>query len=189
MSAEFTLSLQTLIGREVDPLQHAVISVGSIHGGTKSNIIPDEVKMQLTVRSYDADVRKLLLKRITEIAEGISKTNKGSKPLISHPEESIAVFNDIKLASRLGETFTQVFGKDRVETVKPVMGSEDFSYYAQEIKVPSFFYWIGTQTQKENPPINHSPRYLPAFTPTAETSIVAMTSAVLDLNGSKVRAY
>jgi amidohydrolase len=189
MSAEFTLSLQTLIGREVDPLQHAVISVGSIHGGTKSNIIPDEVKMQLTVRSYDADVRKLLLKRITEIAEGISKTNKGSKPIISHPEESIAVYNDVKLASRLGEAFTQVLGKDRVEIVRPVMGSEDFSYYAQEIKVPSLFFWIGTQTQKENPPINHSPRYLPAFTPTAETSIVAMTSAVLDLNGSKVRAY
>jgi metal-dependent amidase/aminoacylase/carboxypeptidase family protein len=91
-------------------------------------------------------------------------------------------------ASRLGDTFTQVFGKDRVEIVRPVMGSEDFSYYAQEIKVPSLFFWIGTQAQKENPPINHSPRYLPAFTPTVETSIVAMTSAVLDLNGSKVRA-
>ena len=188
MSAEFTLSLQTLIGREVDPLKHAVISIGSIHGGTKSNIIPDDVTMQLTVRSYDADVRKLLLKRITEIAEGIAKTNKGSQPIINHPEESIAVRNDLKLAARIGETFNQVFGKDRVAIVDPVMGSEDFSYFAEEIKVPSLFFWIGTQTQKENPPINHSPRYLPAFTPTAETSIVAMTSAVLDLNGPKVQA-
>ena len=182
MAAQFTLALQSLVGREVNALKPAVISVGSIHGGTKNNIIPDDVKMQLTVRTYDADVRKFLLKRITEIAEGISKTNRGLPPVITHPEESPAVFNDLKLAARMGEAFKNVFGKDRVDAIDPIMGSEDFSYYALETKAPSFFFWVGTQTQKENGAINHSPRYLPDFTPVAETGIIAMVTAVLDLN-------
>ncbi|MGZ3701090.1 MAG: M20 metallopeptidase family protein, partial [Bdellovibrionota bacterium] len=187
MAAEFTLSLQTLIGREVNTMKRAVISVGSIHGGTKNNIIPDDVKMQLTVRTYDADVRELLLRRIKEIAEGISKTNNGSAPVITHPEESVAVYNDLKLSERLGGKFVSVFGKDRVLVADPIMGSEDFSYFALETKVPSLFFWIGGQMKGENAPINHSPRFLPDFKPALETGIVAMTSAVLDLNGAQTR--
>ncbi len=182
MAAEFVLRVQTLVGREVDPLKPAVISVGSIHGGAKNNIIPDEVKLQLTVRSYGPETRELLLRRIKEIAEGIAQASAAAKPVVEHPEETPSVYNDPTLTKRMEEVFVQALGRDRVKEVPPVMAGEDVGRFGTAISVPTLFFNIGTQTVKDGP-INHSPRYAPNFKPVAEAGMTAMIAALLDLHG------
>lgn len=182
MAAEFTLKMQTLVGREKEAMKPAVISVGSIHGGAKSNIIPDTVKLQLTVRSYDSSVRQHLLKRIVEVAKGIAATSGAPAPAVEFPEKSDAVFNDIELTQRLKQRFIQEFGANVIVDADPTMGGEDFGLFGQAVKAPSLMFWIGTQNPKDMAVINHSPKYDPDFAGTAPLAIKAMASGLLDLH-------
>ncbi len=182
LTAEFVLKMQTLIGREKEAARAAVISVGSIHGGTTHNTIPETVKMQLTVRTYESDLREHLKKRIPEIALGLSKTAGAPPPLVEFPEDMDATFNHPSLTERLTSLFKTKFGDKAVQRTPPVMGSEDFSQYGKVNNAPSVFFWIGQHEPRQPLKFNHTPRYAPDFKATAGLSVESMSHALLELH-------
>jgi amidohydrolase len=150
LAARTVLALQTLISREKDPLEPGVITVGSIHGGTKHNIIPDEVKLQITVRTYSPAVRKQLLEGITRIAkaEAVS-VNAPREPEIKISESQDATYNDPAVAHRLEAALAQGLGKANVVEGKPEMVAEDFGELGKAAGVPSVLIRIGAVEPKK----------------------------------------
>src|SRR6266568_6782571 len=149
LAAEMINAWQTIVSRENNPLDPVVITVGSIHGGTKHNIIPDEVKMQLTVRTYKSEVRDRVLKAIDEIAKGIASA--GGVPADRAPIVNIrkdeftpATYNNPDLTKRLVGVWKNVLGADNVDIVDPTMGGEDFSEYSlPDHSIPAVDFHIG----------------------------------------------
>ena len=144
LAARIISSLQTLVSREVDPQDAAVVTVGSIHGGAKHNIISDEVTMLLTVRSYSDETRKLLLNGIRRIAEGEALSagmpkEKMPEITIADNEFTPATYNTPELTARVAAVLKERFGEKRVVATPPVMGGEDFSefYRADKANVES----------------------------------------------------
>lgn len=191
LAARIVLDLQTIVSREVNPADAAVVTVGSIHGGTKHNIIPSEVKLQLTVRSLKDSVRKQVLEGIVRISKAAAEGARAPEPVIKIDLDKYtpAVFNNPDLAKRALARFRDLLGKDRVHDMGPVMGGEDFGRYGRE-GVPIFFYFIGTlpeerfeAARKGGPPIPslHSEIYFPVPEPSLRTGVLTMTTAVLDL--------
>jgi hippurate hydrolase len=199
LASQIVLALQTIVSREVKAGEPAVVTVGSIHGGTKHNIIPDEVKLQLTVRSYADEVRKQVLDAIPRIVRGqaiAAGIPDDRMPIVEiEPEYTPAVYNDPKLTMRLVALFRSVFGEANVIEEKPSMGGEDFGEYGRtEHKIPICMFAIGVVPREEfeaaqhagKPlPGLHSPLFAPAPEPTLKTGITAMTAAVLELMGGK----
>lgn len=184
LTAELILKFQSLIGRETDPLQSKVISVGSVQGGTKHNIIPQSVKVQITVRTFDEALREQLKKRIVEVAEGIAATNLAPKPTVEYIQGTPPVVNDDKLIGQLRGVFKQSVGPQNVEEIPPMMSSEDFAYYGRLGGFPTVFYLLGVRNPKSEGPFyfNHHPKFLPAYHETVEAGMLSMISAVLSLN-------
>lgn len=193
LAARIILDLQTLVSRETSPIDPAVVTVGSIHGGSKSNIIPSEVKLQLTVRSTKDLVRKNLLDGIKRIAEAAAQGARAPTPVVTvDPEEfTPALVNESKLTRKTVELFKQVLGEDKVMERPPVMGGEDFSRYGRE-GVPIFMYFLGSvppekveAAKKEGKPLPslHSDLYYPIPEPTIRTGVMTMSMAVLNLLG------
>jgi hippurate hydrolase len=192
LAARIILDLQTLVSRETNPLDPAVVTVGSIHGGTKHNIIPDEVRMQLTVRSTKDTVRKHLLDGIKRVAEGCARAANAPAPVVKVDagEYTPALTNDPRLTRRVVEVFRSVLGAEKVSARPPVMGGEDFSRYGIHGKMPIFLFWLGTvppervaeaaRTGKPLPSL-HSDQFYPVPEPTIKTGVLAMSMAVLDL--------
>lgn len=191
IAAQVVLALQTLVSRENSPLDPAVITVGSIHGGSKHNIIPDEVNLQLTVRAYKEDVRKRILASIERIAKGTAAAagvpeNLAPIVKVSGSQVTAATYNSPELVERLSAVFTKTLGADNVVRVPPAMVSEDFGYFSLDQKIPSAMFWLGAvdpakMKTGERLPSLHSPLFAPAPEPTIRTGIRAMTAAVLDL--------
>ena len=194
LAAQIVVSLQTLVSREVPPGEPAVVTVGSIHGGTKHNIIPDEVKLQLTVRSYTKNVRDILLSGIARIAKGAAEAAgfpKDLEPVVDvHPEAFIpATYNDPELARAAGAALRAELGDANVLEMKPVLGSEDFGRYSlEDHSVPCVMFWLGTipaariaESQQKGIPLPslHSSLFAPAIDPTIATGVRAMAAAVL----------
>lgn len=191
LSAKIILDLQTIVSREVNPLDAAVVTVGSIHGGTKHNIIPPEVKLQLTVRSLKDSVRKQVLDSIVRITKAAAVSFRAPEPVIQIELDNYtpAVYNDPKLARRITNRFRDLLGKDNVVDIGPMMGGEDFSRFGKA-GVPIFFYFIGTMAperfeaaKKGGPPVPglHSDLFYPVIEPSMRTGVLTMTTAVLDL--------
>ena len=197
LSAEIINMWQTIASRENNPLDPIVITVGSIHGGTKHNIIPNDVKMQLTVRTYKSEVRERVLAAIERIAKGCAMAR--GWPPDKMPEIKVrtdefvpATYNNPELTKRLTEVWKSSLGKQNVETVDPVMGGEDFSEYSlPDHSIPAFDLHVGA-VAPENiaaskkpgaPPLPslHSSKFAPVPEPTIRTGLIAMTTAVLDL--------
>src|SRR6476469_7982005 len=149
LSAEIINALQTIVSREKNPLEPAVITVGSIHGGTKHNIIPDEVKMQLTVRSYKADVRDHLLSAIDRIAKGCAVAAgfpPDRAPIVEvlKNEFTPATYNNPELTKRLVAVWKKQLDDENVELVDPTMGGEDFSEYSlPDHSIPAVDFHVG----------------------------------------------
>jgi hippurate hydrolase len=196
LAAEMINAWQTIASRENNPLDPIVVTVGSIHGGTKHNIIPDEVKMQLTVRTYKSEVRDRVLKAIDEIAKGIASA--GGVPADRAPIVTVlkdqftpATYNNPDLTKRLVAVWKNVLGADNVEIVEPTMGGEDFSEYSlPDHSIPAVDFHIGAvdpekiaQFKKEGKelPSLHSSKFAPVPEPTIRVGIIGMTSAVLEL--------
>jgi hippurate hydrolase len=189
-AAQFIVSLQTLVSREMNPIEPAVVSVGSIHGGTKHNVISDSCKMQLTVRSYSDAVRKKLLDGIRRKAEAVAQGAGAPPPTVEVLNEfTPAMFNDEKLVKRVVPALEQTLGKDNVVPSQPAMGGEDYSRYGLA-GVPIFMFRLGTVEPKRlagltrggmEPPSLHSATYYPDAELALATGINAMCSAVLDL--------
>lgn len=195
LAAQTILALQTIVSRENSPLDPAVVTVGSIHGGAKSNIIPDEVKLLLTVRSYKEEVRKRLLgaiERITKSTAAAAGIPDDRAPIvkINEAEFTPATYNDPKFTERVARLFEKALGVDNVMQVPPVMGAEDFGVFSLEQQIPSAIFWLGTvdpakveeskRTGKPLPSL-HSSLFAPVPEPTLRNGVKAMTAAVLDL--------
>lgn len=190
IAARAILSWQTIVSRENDPQDPAVITVGTIHGGTKNNIIPDDVKLQLTVRSYKDDVRKHLLAAIERIADAeAAAANAPRKPTVTLVEGVSAVYNDPAVTQRLVTALTSVLGKDSVVQGKPIMASDDFAEY-RRAGVPIVMLSLGAanpakfqEAQKTGVPLPspHSSLFAPDEEPSLKTGILVETSAVLEL--------
>src|SRR5829696_5434033 len=146
VAAQVVMALQTIVSRENSPLDPAVVTVGSIHGGTRYNIIPDEVSLQLTVRTYKEEVRKRVLASIERIVKGVATTAgipEDRAPIVKVAEGTAATYNEPQLVERIASTFRQAFGEENVVKVAPIMASEDFGYFSLDQKIPTSIFWLG----------------------------------------------
>jgi hippurate hydrolase len=196
LAAKIVLDLQTIVSREMNPTDPAVVTVGSIHGGTKHNIIPNEVKLQLTVRTTKDTVRKHVLESIERIAKAAAQGMRAPEPTVavSPNEFTPALLNDPKLTRRIIGVFKEVLGSDRVHERPPMMGGEDFARYGRE-GIPICLYFLGTvdpkrvaESRREGGaplPSLHSDHYYPVPRPSMETGVLTMSLAVLELMGNK----
>jgi len=189
LSALAILDFQTIVSREVLPLEPAVVTVGSIQGGTKHNIIPNEVKLQMTLRAYSEPVRLQLIEGIERRAKALAEAHKAPAPTVEVREHTPATINDPELTARMRPLLEKALGADRVIDVDPVMGAEDFALYAKD-GVPILMLWIGTisperiraaEAAGETLPGLHSSLYHPEPVPSFSTGIRAMTAAVTGL--------
>jgi hippurate hydrolase len=198
LAAEMITEWQTIASRETNPLDPVVVTVGSIHGGSKHNIIPDEVKMQLTVRSYKADVREQVLAAIARIANGCALAAgfpADRMPIVTvrRDEFTPATYNNPELTQRVFAVLQATLGQDKVEKSDPTMGGEDFSEYSllPEHSIPACMFNVGAVDPAKlaashapgAPPLPslHSSLFAPVAEPTIRTGIVGMASVVLEL--------
>lgn len=188
-AAQLVLDLQSIVSREISPLEPAVITVGSIHGGTKHNIIPDTCHLQLTIRSYSPEVREQLKRAIIRKAKAVAQAYKAPKPEIKYSEGTPSLLNDERLAERLGPVLVDALGEDHVVEADRSMGGEDFSRYGRA-GVPIFMYKLGSVKRErlseyaesgQQVPTLHSSKYYPDIRPTLRTGITTMTAIVRDL--------
>jgi hippurate hydrolase len=194
LSAEMILAFQTIVSREINPLESAVVTVGSIHGGTVYNIIPDQVKLQLTLRSYSDEVRKHVIASIQNKSKFLALqagVPESRLPEITWNDSAPATVNDKALTLKLVNSFKQVFREENVLEMEPSMIGEDFSRFARAQKqIPYSMFWLGTvdpvtfeKAKAENialPPL-HSSTFQPLPKPTITTGIMAMTIGALEI--------
>jgi len=199
LAAQIVVALQTIVSREVKPGATAVVTVGTIHGGLKRNIIPEEVKLELTLRAYDEKVMEQLIASIRRICAGTAQAAgvpEDRMPVVTVTEESTDVtVNDGPLTRRLSGVFTEWLGADRVKQVPPITGAEDFTYYGRTTeKVPICIWWVGgtapekfAESKRTGIPVpsNHNPTFAPVPEPTLKAAVTSMTAAVLDLLAEK----
>ncbi|MBI5820653.1 MAG: amidohydrolase [Verrucomicrobia bacterium] len=199
LSAQIVLALQTIVSREIEPVEPAVITVGSIHGGSKYNIIPDEVRLQLTLRSYSDKVRDQQIAAIKRITRGLALAAglpEDRVPEVSvAPENAKATYNDPPLTQRLMRVFGAWLGQDAVKSRKASMGAEDFGLYGRtKERVPICIFWLGSvdpkrvaEAERSGQPLSslHSPLYAPVPEPTIKTGVTTMTAAVMELLGKR----
>ncbi len=160
VASQIVLGLQTIVSRQVDLTQApAVISIGRISGGVRTNIIPESVLMEGTIRTFDPAMRAEILRRVRRTAEGIALAA-GATATVKITDGYPVTINDPELTARMAPTLERVAGKGNARVVPPVMPSEDFWSYAQ--KVPGFFFLLFGTPPEQDPataPANHSPRY------------------------------
>jgi amidohydrolase len=193
IAARTVVAIQTLVSREKDPLEPAVITVGSIHGGTKYNIIPDEVKLQLTVRSFNPEVRKLLLDGIERIAKAEAASARAPRePAIAFSEHQEPTYNDPAVTQRLAAAVAKQLGADNVQEGRPEMVAEDFGEFGRAAGVPSVLLRVGAAEpakyeawKKGGAPLPslHSSGFAPDRERTIKTAATALTLSALELLG------
>ena len=196
IAAQIVVALQTIVSREVPPVEPAVITVGSIHGGTKHNIIPNEVKLQLTVRSYADSVRDLLLTSIDRVCQGVAQAAGVPDelcPIVEVLEEfTPSTYNAPELVDRTTMVMRRLLGDQHVVRLEQKTWGEDFGRYGRvEPRVPIFMFTLGTvprsaylASQKPGArplPSLHSSLFAPDYEPTIKTGVKAMTASVLEL--------
>ena len=195
LAAQIINNLQTIISREIGPIEPAVLTVGSIHGGTKHNIIPNEVRLQLTLRSYTDEVRNKTISSIKRISRALAISAGMPEELypevILKDEYTPAVFNNPELVQKLKSSFEQSIGPENIFKTSPVMGGEDFGMFGREEPIiPTALFWLGAVNKKVYEksikdnialPSLHSDLFLPDAEPTIKTGIKAMSQAAIDL--------
>ncbi|QYJ92722.1 M20 metallopeptidase family protein [Shewanella spartinae] len=196
LAARIVLALQTIVSREVSPLSPNVITVGSIHGGSKHNIIGNEVKLQLTLRSYDPKVREQQIAAIERLTKGIAISAGLSEAewpdVYVHQEESIpSTYNDPEQTAKVRASIAKQLGDDNVLEASPVMAGEDFGLYGlTPAKKPITLFWLGavpaadyaaSQASGASHPSLHSSKFAPDYPVAIEVGVQAMSRAALDL--------
>ena len=189
MAAATVLRLQTIVSREIAPMEAAVITVGSLQAGTKENVIPDEAIIKLNVRTFDEGVRKRVLAAIERVVNAEAEASGATKkPEITPLDRYSLVKNDPDAARRVGDAFRNYFPADRVQETDPTSASEDFGSFGAEWGASSVFWFIGgsdpgvyAKAQKEGKigeiPTNHNPHFAPVIHPTLETGVEALVVA------------
>jgi hippurate hydrolase len=193
LAAEFVLVAQTIVSRQIDPQQPAVLTVGTIHGGTKNNIIPDEVTMGLTLRTYSPVVRDQIIAAVRRTANGLAEAYgipAERMPTVAVGESTPPTFNDAALTERLRAVAVAALGAERVEPAESVMGSEDVGLFSLEGKIPAVMFRLGAadpgklaESRKSGVPLPglHSALFAPVYAPAITTGVTAMTAMALDL--------
>ena len=200
LAARIVTTLQTIVSRETRPLDPAVVTVGSIHGGTKSNIIPDEVKLSLTLRSYSETVRRHTIEAVKRICRGeaiAAGLAEDRMPIVEilEGEFTPASYNDPALTRRVRNVLTPWLGAERVVGIDPEMGGEDFGQFGRTAeKVPICMFRVGAvdpvkfaESQRTGAPLPslHSSKFAPLPEPAIKTGVTALTAAALDLLAKK----
>jgi amidohydrolase len=200
LAARIVLDLQTIVSRRINPVKPAVVTVGAIHGGTKNNIIPDEVKMLLTIRFFEDDVFNTIKEAIINITRGAAISaglpenkmplvvfdNSDNRPVSNNPELVMESVNSMK----------KILGEKNIIRVDPSTVAEDFGKYGlTEEKIPIALFWLGGVNNKlyeehlavgkALPPL-HNSSFAPDFDPTFRTGVEAMSKAIIDLFGNKL---
>ncbi|CAM4095361.1 amidohydrolase [Pseudoalteromonas byunsanensis] len=196
LASRIVLALQTITSREISPLQPSVITVGSIHGGSKHNIISNEVKLQLTLRSYDPKVREQQIATIKRMTKGIALSaglpEEMAPVVYVNTDETIpSTYNDPDLALKVTNAIRQELGSENVLKSEPVMAGEDFGLYGlTDEDIPITIFWLGgvepalyekAQTYGETLPSLHSSEFAPDYPLTIKTGVRAMTASALGL--------
>ena len=195
IASRTVLALQTIVSRENDPLEPAVVSVGSIHGGTRHNVIPDEVKLQLTVRTYKEEVRRKILAAIERIARAEAAAAGAAKPpaVTLNGEPGHATYNDPVLAKRMAAALSSAFGSANIVELPPVMAGEDYSEFVRA-GVPSFYFRLGAteagrfeaaRGDLSRLPGLHSSEFAPDPKPTLTMGAASLTVAAMELLGKR----
>jgi amidohydrolase len=193
LAAEFVLVAQTIVSRQIDPQQPAVLTVGTIHGGTKNNIIPDEVTMGLTLRTYSPEVRDQIIADVRRTANGLAEAYgipSDRMPVVTVGESTPATLNDSALVERMRAAATAALGKEHVLDAHAIMGSEDVGLFTLDGKIPGAMYWLGVadrdklaQSKKSGIPLPsaHSALFAPVYAPAITSGVTAMSAIALDL--------
>ena len=194
LASMMVMEFQTIVSRNLKPTESAVVTVGSIHGGTKHNIIPDEVTLQLTIRTYTEEVRKMVHKRLNEISRGVAIAAglpEDKMPQVIVPDNfTPANYNHPELVDMLTASANDAIGDENVLYAEPQMVGEDFSRYGRtEHQVPTVLYWLGTVPEERmksgDLPGLHSPFYYPETAKTIETAVKVTSQGLVDLFNQK----
>lgn len=189
MAASVVLRLQTIVSREISPMEPAVVTVGVLQAGTKENVIPDEAVIRLNVRTFDAAVRERVLAAIERIVHAEAQASGAPrKPEITPLDRYPLNVNDGAASDRVAKAMRSYFGADRVKHTGPAPASEDFGCFGTEWGVPSVYWFVGgtdpdvyAQAEQANRlnelPVNHSPKFAPIVDPTLRTGVEALVVA------------
>ena len=195
MAARTVVTLQSIIAREINPLDPAVITVGTFHAGTKRNIIPDEAKLELTVRSYKPEVQKHLLAAIARIAKAEAAAAGAPREptvFVDTKQSAQSLYNDPALTERLGGALRRALGTANVVASDPIMPSEDFGAFGRAAGIPSVMLWVGAADPAAFAkagaagtavPGLHTAGFAPDRERTIRSGVSALTVAVLELMG------
>ena len=195
LAATIVMQLQTIVSRETSPFDQAVVTVGTIHGGTKRNIIPDEVKLELNIRTYKDEVRALIIQAVARIARAAALgagMPEERLPIVSVLENEYTppLYNDPTLVDRLRPIFQRALGAENVHEDPPAMASDDFGRFGLDRKIPLMMFGVGmvtpealAESQRTGVPLpgNHSPLFAPVPEPTIRTGAIAMSAAALEI--------
>lgn len=189
IAAKLVVDLQTIVSREIKPIEPAVVTVGAIEGGTKHNVISDACTLQLTVRSYSPAVREHLAEAITRKAKAAAMSAGAPEPEVLISEGTPSLYNDPNLTNRVAKSIATALGDEQVSESTPTMGGEDFSRYGQA-GIPICMFKLGAVSKQRlaefdaggtPPPSLHSPRFYPDPEATLKTGMTAMGTVALDL--------
>jgi hippurate hydrolase len=195
MAARAVVTLQAIVSREVNPFEPAVVTVGTFHAGTKRNIIPDEAKLELTVRSFKPEVQKQLLAAIERIARAEAAAAGAPRPpavTVDSLQSSDVVVNDPGLTARLANSLRRALGDKNIQPLDPMTGSEDFGVFGEVAGAPSIQFRIGAVEPGKFAeasakglalPSLHSPMFAPDRKPTIMAGVAALTLSALELLG------
>lgn len=180
MASQAVTALQTIRSRNLNPREPSVVTVGMIHGGDRFNIIPDQVQLEGTVRTYDEEVRDAVERRMGEILEGITAAGGGSYEL-TYDRMMPATVNDPQLSRRVAPGLERTVGEEDVSRVPPTMGGEDFAFFSR--RVPGFYFRLGTTEPGGESGGLHTPTFRGADA-SVPVGIRAMTNVVLEYLGT-----
>ncbi len=195
MAAYYITQLQTIVSREEDPQDPSVVTVGDIHGGTKRNIIPNEVKLELTTRSFTDKSRQTIIDGLTQMAAGLTTSyglpaDKAAKVTVLDNESTPVLYNDPKLIAAAAATLSKVFPAGDVVEQKRVMGSEDVGVFGLDHKIPVAFFWLGAMEPAKFDsavksgvmlPGPHTSKFEPLPQPTLAVGVKALTTVAMSL--------
>ena len=189
LGAHMVVRIQTIVSREVHPMKSAVVTMATFHGGLKENIIPASAEFTLNVRTFDPEVRDLVLGSLRRIISAEAAASGAPEPAIEEITSFPQCYNDPESATDLIAVLGEVLGEDAVIEAPPVMGSEDFGLLAEAIGVPSVYWFFGGHPQElldGDDPVagNHSPYFAPAIEPTLTTGVRAAMTALLSKVGT-----
>ena len=190
LAAALVMDLQTIVSREVAPTDPAVVTVGSIHGGAKHNIIPPDVHLQLTLRSYKSEVMDQLIDGIKRRTFALAESHLAPEPTVEVGESTPPTVNDPDLVARLVPSLEDALGTPNVNPAEPVMGAEDFGLFGLDGAIPIVMFWLGavppdrvqsSQDGGDPLPSLHSPLFAPDAPRAIPIGIRALTAAVTEL--------